>query len=97
MHRFTAIIFLLLSTFAVMASVENRVARPFFPEQKERLDTLQENTPGAPLIDRDYDALGRLTRYQRPRKRERGRFLKFALGGGGEVLAEWMNGPQSAR
>ena len=28
---------------------------------------------------------------------KRGRFLKFALGGGGGVLAGWRNGPQSTR
>ncbi len=33
-------------------------------DDEGRLDTLQENTTGAPLIDRDYDALGRLIKYQ---------------------------------
>jgi YD repeat-containing protein len=34
-------------------------------DNEGRADTVQENTAGAPLIDRDYDPLGRLTRYQR--------------------------------
>jgi len=36
----------------------------FAYDDEGRLDTVQESTAGAPLMDRDYDALGRLTRYQ---------------------------------
>ena len=64
MPRITTFLFLLLSTFAALASFERGSVRPLFPEEKELLGTLHENAPGAPLIDRDYDALGRLTRYQ---------------------------------
>jgi RHS repeat-associated protein len=33
-------------------------------DAESRVDTIQESTAGSPLIDRNYDALGRLIRYQ---------------------------------
>lgn len=48
-----------------MESMEDALGTTNFDYEADgRIDTVQENTPNAPLIDRDYDALSRLIRYR---------------------------------
>jgi RHS repeat-associated protein len=60
--RFHILLLLALSA-CFFPKAAARIPAPAFSLIAE-LDTIQESTAGAPLIDRNYDALGRLTRYQ---------------------------------